>query len=102
MSRLQRAWAALRALLRTRKAVRGIDAWKRNHTPLQLAYDGRCADCGKPRAMDTEHCPGRDRPWRPPNNATRRCPHTGRGVVHAGCFICDPAFNGGIDRSVYS
>jgi hypothetical protein len=102
LERLRRFRAAFSALRRSGEPLRGVEAWRRNHVPLQLAYDGRCAECGKPKAMDIEHCPGRERPWHPPNNATRRCSHVNGPNYVPGCVICDPRFNGGHDRSQWS
>jgi hypothetical protein len=69
------------------------ESWERNHMPRYAQPAGECAVCGKPRAVDTEHCSGPMKPWKAPNAATRRCAHTGPG--EPGCVICDPRVNGG-------
>lgn len=33
-----------------------LERWQLNHIPLLAT--GACVTCGKPNALDTEHCPG--------------------------------------------
>jgi hypothetical protein len=47
---------------RTKKQQREeLEEWNRTHVPLT---DGKCAVCGKPNALDTEHCGGPTKPWK--------------------------------------
>lgn len=75
-----------------------LEQWRRNHIPLTLTKNGECSVCRRPRAKDTELCPGPSKVWVAPNAATAACPHSVKGAEQGayvkGCVICDPLARG--------
>lgn len=72
-----------------------LEQWNRNHIPLGFDVLGACAVCGKPRAIDVEHCPGPVKRWRMTRPETAKCEAMYQhnpmmlGWVPR-CEICDP------------
>lgn len=91
----------------TRKLTPGeqraqLEDWNRNHVPSTSSPMGECLVCGRPRALDTAHCPGPLKAWAMTRPQTAQCAvqyqHTraiGVGTIYiAGCEICDASYLG--------
>lgn len=72
-----------------------LEQWDRNHIPAHFDPLGACVVCDRPRAVDTEHCPGPVKKWRATRPETPKCAalfkhETLPGFFEPGCEICDP------------
>jgi hypothetical protein len=78
------------------EAAADLDYWNRTHMPMLRDSLGRCAICARPRAPDTEHCPGPWNPWKATKPETVLCGEMFHheefaGGFARGCEVCDPS-----------